>query len=212
MKTSHFIDSLVADAVPHAPSLISRFWVALGLAAVASVILFAIGIGPRADFVAATHTLRFDFKFVETLAPACPTALLCSRLMRPDAHAGTLGLFLPLPFLLLGLAGVSELLLVSPSLWEKKMIGVNSLKCLTLIPLLSIGPLAAMICAMRGGASRCPALSGAFAGAAAAGLAATLYASNCTDDSPLFVATWYPLATFVIVGVGAVSGRCLLRW
>jgi hypothetical protein len=132
--------------------------------------------------------------------------------MCPDAHAGTLGLFLPAPLLLLGLAGVSELLLVSPSLWEEKMIGVNSLKCLTLIPLLSIGPLVAMICAMRDGASRRPALSGAFAGAAAAGLAATLYASNCTDDSPTFVATWHPWATLVMVGVGAVAGRCLLRW
>jgi hypothetical protein len=212
MKTSDFIDSLVVDGVSYALGLTGRFWLALGFGAVVSAMLFAIGVGPRADFVAAAHTLRFDLKFVETLALACPTALLCSRLMRPDADARTLGLFLLVPFLLLGLAGVSELLLVSPSLWEEKMIGVNSLKCLTLIPLFSIGPLAAMICALRGGASRCPALSGAFAGAAAAGLAAALYASNCTDDSPLFVATWYPPATLIVVSVGAVAGRWLLRW
>ena len=53
-----------------------------------------------------------------------------------------------------------------------------------------------------------PALSGALAGASAAGIAATFYASNCTDDSPLFVATWYPSATLIVVSVGAVAGRC----
>jgi hypothetical protein len=38
-------------------------------------------------------------------------------------------------------------------------------------------------------------LAGAIAGLAASGIAATFYATNCTDDSPLFVITWYPLAT-----------------
>jgi hypothetical protein len=50
------------------------------------------------------------------------------------------------------------------------------------------------------------------AGAAAAGIAATLYASNCPDDSPLFVASWYPLATLLVVAIGAVAGDRLLRW
>jgi hypothetical protein len=72
MKTSDFIDSLVVDAVPYALGLTSRFWLALGFGAVVSVILFAIGVGPRADFVAPAHTLSFDLKFVETLALACP--------------------------------------------------------------------------------------------------------------------------------------------
>ena len=79
--------------------------------------------------------------------------------------------------------------------------------CLTLIPLLSIPPLAALIIAMREGAPRHPALTGALAGAAAAGVAATIYATNCTDDSPLFVASWYPLATLIVVAAGALAGR-----
>jgi hypothetical protein len=212
MKTSDFIDGLVADSALSALSLTSRFWLALGLGSVASALIFVMGVGPRADFITATHTLRFDLKFVETLMLALPTVMLCLRLMRPDAHVGTLRLLLGAPFLLLGFAGVTELMLVSPSLWETKMIGDNSMKCLTLLPLLSVAPLAAMIYSMRSGASRCPVLSGVFAGAAAAGIAATFYASNCTDDSPLFVATWYPLATLLVVGVGAAAGRLLLHW
>jgi hypothetical protein len=45
-----------------------------------------------------------------------------------------------------------------------------------------------------------------------AGLAATLYASHCTDDSPLFVATWYTVATALVRGIGALAGAKLLRY
>ena len=155
----------------------------LGLGVFAAAVLFMVGVGPRSDFVMAIHTLRFDLKFVETLALASAAVLVCFRLMRPDARIGTLGLCLGAPFLLLGMAGVTELFLVPSAVWKAKMIGVNSLKCLTLTPLLSIPPLIAVIYAIREGATRHPALSGALAGASAAGIAATLYASNCTDDS-----------------------------
>jgi len=43
-------------------------------------------------------------------------------------------------------------------------------------------------------------------------VAALMYASNCTDDSPLFVASWYPLATAIVVAAGALAGRQWLRW
>ena len=105
-----------------------------------------------------------------------------------------------------------ELFLVPSAMWKAKMFGVNSSKCLLHIPLLSIPPLIAVIYAIRRGASPHPALSGALAGASAAGIAATLYASNCTDDSPLFVAIWYPVATLIVVGLGALAGRLLLHW
>jgi hypothetical protein len=45
-----------------------------------------------------------------------------------------------------------------------------------------------------------------------AGLAATLYASHCTDDSPLFVATWYTLSTALVTMIGALAGSRLLRF
>lgn len=212
MKTSELIDTLVVDLTPRGQSLRNRFYLALGLGTLVSAAIFMISIGPRADFATAAETLRFDLKFVDTLALALPTALLCFRLMRPDARAGTLALLLAAPFLFLGVAVAAELFLVPPSMWGTKMIGINSLHCLTLVPLLSVAPLFALIYAMRYGAPQRPTLSGALAGAAAAGIAATLYASNCPDDSPLFVATWYPLATLIVVGVGAAAGHRFLRW
>jgi hypothetical protein len=104
------------------------------------------------------------------------------------------------------------LALVPSNLWGTRVIGTNAVHCLTLVPLFSIAPLAALLFAMRAGASQNPRLSGALAGAAAAAIGATLYAANCPDDSPLFVASWYPLATLIVVAVGAVAGDRLLRW
>jgi len=45
-----------------------------------------------------------------------------------------------------------------------------------------------------------------------AGLAATLYAAHCTDDSPLFVATWYTIATAMVAAIGALAGSRMLRF
>ena len=56
------------------------------------------------------------------------------------------------------------------------------------------------------------AVAGAIAGLLSAGLAATLYASHCTDDSPLFVATWYTIATALVTAIGALAGSKVLRF
>ena len=212
MKTAELINSLAAD--PPAPPihLGRRVTLALALGAAASLAVFMAALGPRPDIAEAARSVRFDLKFVDTLTLLAPSALLCWRLMRPDARPGALALLLVAPFALLAGAVVVELLLVPPDLWGTRLIGTNALHCLTLIPLFSIAPLAALIFAMRAGAPQYPALSGALAGAAAAGVAATIYASNCTDDSPLFVASWYPLATLVVVAAGALAGRRFLQW
>jgi hypothetical protein len=55
-------------------------------------------------------------------------------------------------------------------------------------------------------------VAGAIAGLLSAGLAATLYASHCTDDSPLFVATWYSLATALVTAIGALAGSKFLKF
>jgi hypothetical protein len=93
-----------------------------------------------------------------------------------------------------------------------RLIGDNARACLTLIPLLAIGPLFCLLAALRHGAPSSPGLAGAVAGLAATGIAATFYAAYCTDDSPLFVMIWYSIATLIITTLGCVLGRKLLRW
>jgi hypothetical protein len=83
---------------------------------------------------------------------------------------------------------------------------------MTAVPLMSLPLLAAALIGLRHGAPARPAVSGAVAGLVSAGLAATLYASHCTDDSPLFVATWYTLATALMAAIGALVGSRVLRY
>ena len=75
--------------------------------------------------------------------------------------------------------------------WLARLIGHNARACMINIPFLSLLPLAAILAALRLGATTRPVLSGAVAGLLAAGIGASFYAAHCPDDSPLFVATWY---------------------
>jgi hypothetical protein len=212
MKTSELIEALAADRSPQRINLGARFCLALGVGALVSACLFMMMLGPRSNFVVSLQSMRFDLKFIDTLAFALPAAVLGLRVLRPDARVGVLGVAFLAPFVLLGAGVIGELLLVPADLWGTRMIGSNSMHCLTMVPLLSLAPLAALVFAMRAGAPQNPAIAGALAGAAAAGIAATLYAANCPDDSPLFVASWYPLATIIVAAIGAAAGARLLRW
>lgn len=93
-----------------------------------------------------------------------------------------------------------------------RLVGHNSMLCVSAIPVLSLPLLAAALFGLRHGAPSRPALAGAIAGLVSAGLAATLYAAHCTDDSPLFVATWYTIAALVVAGLGAGIGARVLRY
>ena len=55
-------------------------------------------------------------------------------------------------------------------------------------------------------------MTGAVAGLAAGGLAATIYCLHCPEASPLFVLTWYTLGMALAGLAGALAGERLLRW
>jgi hypothetical protein len=80
--------------------------------------------------------------------------------------------------LILMFAVLIELMTVRLPLWGSKIIGTHAQNRLTLIPLLSIGPLICLLLALRNGASLRPGLAGAIAGLAASGIAATFYPTN----------------------------------
>ena len=84
--------------------------------------------------------------------------------------------------------------------------------CLRSIPFLGFAPLIATLLALRNGAPERPALAGAAAGLFAGAIGAAIYATHCPDDSPLFVAVWYPIAIAFMTALGAMLGARLLRW
>ncbi len=211
MKTENLIELLAQDA-PVRSSLTHM----LQQASIAAVLIVAIAffsaIGFRQDIGAAMHTGRFLFKFVITLALAITGSLVMYRIGKPGVPLRWWGWALLIPLALAVGAAVFELSVMPPETWMTRMIGHNARLCLTIIPSLSVGPLACFLLAIRHGAPTRPALAGAVAGLVAAGIAATFYAANCDDDSPLFVLLWYPIAISAVTGVGALAGQRLLRW
>jgi hypothetical protein len=212
VKTSELIAALSADPVPEPIRLGRRVALALGVGLAASVALYCLLLGPRPDVAAASETMRFWLKFVDSFAFALPTLLLTLRLTRPDARPRALALWLLAPFILLATGVAVELLIVPQSEWMSRLMGATAMHCIVTIPILAAPVLVALIVALRPGAPLYPALTGALAGAAAAGVGALVYASSCPGDSPLFVAAWYPLATLICMGVGALAGRWVLAW
>jgi hypothetical protein len=119
-------------------------------------------------------------------------------------------LLIPLGFLVAGISG--EMMMPQRLPMMTRLIGNNARACMMSIPLLSLPLLAAALIGLRHGAPARPAVAGAVAGLLSAGLAATLYASHCTDDSPLFVVTWYSIATALVATIGALAGSKVLRF
>lgn len=212
MKTEDLIAALVADGETPSPPLSRRLLAAAFAGAVLSAGLFALLVGPRPDVVAAAATPRFLLKFVECAGLATAATAATLQLTRPlgDRRAGHIGL--ALVAITVGLAVVVETTLVPSGEWGARLVGSNWFHCLTLVPLLALPPFVLMMAAARGGASTAPGRTGAVVGLAAGGIGAFFYAANCTDDSPLFVATWYTLAVASLALVGGLIGRRLLRW
>ena len=212
MDTESLIRGLARDTPPSTLRLSMVLVGALAAAAVAGGIAFFAMLGPRHDIALAAGTPRFLFKFVLTLALALTAAVAFAALSRPGAPVARAARLLAVAPLLALAAVAVELFLLPSGQWEQRWIGANAALCLTFIPLIGLGPLAILFWAMRQGAPTKPRAAGALAGLLAGGIAATFYAAHCTDDSPLFVATWYTLAVALLALVGAVAGGRLLRW
>jgi hypothetical protein len=212
MDTDHLIDTLAADNDWRTSPVGTWLAVGLILAGAISSAMFMMTLHVRPDVMTAMRNPFFDLKFAVTLSLAIPAIAVGLRLARPAAPLGRRGWLLaaPLGFLVVGI--IADLLVPQRLSWSARLMGSNSRTCLTAIPALSLPLLAAALVALRHGATTRPALAGAVAGLLSAGLAATLYASHCPDDSPLFVATWYTLATALVTAIGALAGSRLLRF
>lgn len=212
MRTDDLVHALVADNATRVASLRHVLAWTVAAAFVVSTVIFMAMLGPRPDAIQSLGSLRFDLKFVETLLLAATAGTLVLRLMRPEVRGGVWLLLLLAAPAVLVVAVLVELFVLPPAGWEMATIGKNWWICLTSIPTLSIPLLIAALYSVRYGATTQPRIAGAVAGLFAGGLAATLYAAHCTDDSPLFVATWYTIAIAFVALVGALIGPRVLRW
>jgi hypothetical protein len=212
METDQLIRTLAADNTHRARPVGFVLALALASAMPVSAAMFFAGLGVRPDVMTAMHNPFFDLKFAVTLALAIAGIAIGLHLSRPEASLQGWAWLLLIPAGILVGAIASEMMLPQQLPMMTRLIGSNSRVCLTAIPLMSLPLLAAALIGLRHGAPARPAVAGAIAGLLSAGLAATLYASHCTDDSPLFVATWYTIATALVTAIGALAGSRVLRY
>lgn len=212
MDTDQLIRTLAADNAHRAPRVGALMTMGLLVAAPFSILIFATFLGVRPDVMTAMHNPFFDTKFAVTLSLAIPAIIISLHLSRPEALMRGWGWLLLLPVGLLAVAIGSEAMMAPAMPMTMRLVGKNSRWCMSAIPAMSLPLLAGALFGLRHGAPSQPALAGALAGLLSAGLAATLYASHCTDDSPLFVATWYTIATAIVAAIGAAVGSRVLRY
>lgn len=214
MRTDDLIATLAAEAgAPPAarPDRALAIAITAGMALSLALFLATLG-GPRPDFAASLSSPRFLLKFAVTLSVAAAGLVLVPRLVRPGARLGAATVAALLPLAVVAGSVAFEVASLPGQALMPALVGEDALVCLVFVPLLGAAPLAGIILALRHGAPTRPTLAGAVAGILAGGLAATLYASHCIDDSPLFVATWYTLGIAVLAAAGALAGRRWLRW
>jgi hypothetical protein len=212
MQTNDLINALKADATKQSMPLGYTWWMAIAAATILAAIAFFVLIGPRQDFAAAAQTFRFVLKFIVTLTLALAAFALLRVLSRPGSNVRRVAHWLILAPALIGAAVVAELFVVPSEQWGMVWWGKNIYVCLTFIPLIGLGPLAVLLAALRHGAPTRPGLAGAVSGLLAGSIAATFYAAHCTDDSPLFIATWYSIAIAALAVLGTILGSRVARW
>ncbi len=212
MDTDRLIRTLAADNAHREMPVGLVLTMALLVAAPFSLAMFAMALGVRPDVMTAMRNPFFDLKFLVTLALAIPAIAISVHLSRPEVSLRGWAWLLLVPAGLLAAGIGGEMMIPQRLPMMTRLIGSNSRVCMVAIPLLSLPLLAAALIGLRHGAPARPAVAGAFAGLVSAGLAATLYAAHCTDDSPLFVATWYTLAATLVAAIGALAGARVLRF
>jgi hypothetical protein len=212
MDTDQLIRTLAADNVGRAQSVGVALTLALLAAAPLSIAMFFMMLGVRSDVMTAMHNPFFDLKFVVTLSLAVSAIIVSLHLSRPEALLRGWALLLLIPAGILAAGIGSEMMLPQRLPMMTRLVGHNWRVCMTAIPLMSMPLLAGALIGLRHGAPSRPAVAGAIAGMMSAGLAATLYASHCTDDSPLFVITWYSIGTAAVAAIGALAGSRVLRY
>ena len=212
MDTDHLIRTLAADNAHRERPVGAVLAISLLRAAPFTLAVFLALYGVRPDVRVAMHNPFFDLKFLVTLALAISAIAISLHLSRPEVSLKGWKWLLAVPVGLVALGIGGEMMIPQRLPMMTRLVGSNSLICLSAIPLFSLPLLVGALFAMRHGAPTRPAVAGAFAGLVSAGLAATLYASHCTDDSPLFVATWYTLAAALVTAIGALAGSKVLRF
>ena len=150
MTTGQLIDLIVKDLKPEwSFNRIVLF--AMGMGILIAATAFLVGVGFRADIAEAMRSWRFLLKFGLTGTLAVSMTGMLANLGRPNGAIGGWGWGAAVAPLMLVCAIAIELMTEPEAKWLVRLVGHNSRTCLTVIPLLSVGPLLCFFAALRTG-------------------------------------------------------------
>lgn len=213
MKTEDLISALATDLpVRTAGHLRRQLLGAMTATALAALVGVALWLGFRPDLAEAATGPVFWSKAAYTLAVAVGAVWLVDRSGRPGGDVrAPLILLGGILLTVMGLA-VVELLTIPSVERVGTLMGRSASVCPLNITLLAGLGAPFVVLATRRFAPERPGLTGAAAGLAAAGLAASLYGLHCPERTAAFVAVWYSLGMALPAMAGAVVGRLIWRW
>lgn len=213
MKTDELITLLARqpDALPKTQPLRDT---ALALVAglVAAFLLMALVLGPRTDLVEAVASALFWQKIGALALLAVIAGVAAYRSGLPGRSLrSTERLRWAAP---LWLAVATVVMVVSAPAGERLALfhSPTILVCLTMVPLLSVLPAAAMLWALRRAAPTEPARAARAVGWTAGAIGAFAYAFHCQADQPGYVLVWYGLALVATVTLTRATATRWLRW
>ena len=212
MKTSELVNVLANDGIYDRHAIWRNVGKVLPVCMLMIAVVFFTSIGMRANISAGQALMATSMKLVITASLAILGLRTAVKLAKSNQEsAATRYVLLLVPAILAAMI-VVDLLQTGASGWYSRLIGASGWRCVVTIPLLSILPLGGILFAFRDAAVTRHALTGAVAGIAAAGIGASFYALNCGEDSPLFLAFWYGIATAIVAAAGAIACRMTMRW
>lgn len=214
MKTDELVAMLAAQAEPVDPAAVRRrFFMHLIPGVFMSTALMVGLLGIRPDIAAAAQLPMFWVKLLLPLLAALASLSIVSSLARPGMRlAPAPKLILPALLAFLWLLAVVSLMQAEPGTRQELIFGNSWLKCLFLIPFLSLPVFAAAFWTLKGWAPTRPRLTGAAAGLLAGTASAAIYALHCAELTAPFIAIWYVIGMLIPAGIGALIGNRLLRW
>ncbi|RDS86128.1 DUF1109 domain-containing protein [Dyella psychrodurans] len=214
MRTEDLVELLSTDIEPVKKDALAILVTGSLLVALAGAfVLMAIAFGIRPDLANVITTPIFWEKLAFPLSLSVGAVIATSRLGRPGASVGGVGLvFLILPVVCVWAAGTAVVYGAVPADRALAVFGHTWRSCPFNILLLSIPGFIAIFYAMARLAPTRLRLAGAVSGLLAGTVATVAYCFHCPEMSPAFWSIWYVLGVMIVAATGALLGPRLLRW